>query len=185
MNFFLRLCSFVSACLDIIFLVHCRLIGNPACTTGGLSSTTFCRVQHENNRVYSTSLANCGGQTCSPGLMINPQSCICAFPYRGTMHFRAPSFSDISNATNFQSLALDLWTKLLLTPGSVFLDNIGFSDDAYLVVDVALFPPTGKYFNRSKVMFLGNAFSSQVYKPPHIFGPYYFIAYPYIFEGTL
>lgn len=100
------------------------------------------------------------------------------------MNFRAPSFSDISNATNFQSLELSLWTKLGLPPGSVFLDNIRFNDDAYLVVDVALFPPTGKFFNRSEVVFVGNAFSNQVYKPPHVFGPYYFIASPYIFEGT-
>uniref|UniRef100_A0A7N0T3A2 non-specific serine/threonine protein kinase n=1 Tax=Kalanchoe fedtschenkoi TaxID=63787 RepID=A0A7N0T3A2_KALFE len=160
------------------------LIGNPACTTGGLSSTPYCKVQQGNGNAYSTSLANCGTQTCSVDSMINPQSCICAFPYRGTMYFRAPSFSDLANDTIFHSLELSLWTKLGLTPGSVYLGNIKFNDDNYLQVDVALFPPTGKYFNRSGVQALGFDLSNQTYKPPKLFGPYYFIASSYIFEAS-
>ncbi|CAM8924578.1 unnamed protein product [Rhodiola kirilowii] len=160
------------------------LIGNPACTTGGLSSTPYCKVQTGNEIAYSTSLANCATQTCSSDTMMNPQSCICAFPYKGTMFFRAPSFSDLSNATTFQSLELSLWTKLKLSPGSVYLDNIKFNDGAYLLVDVALFPSEGKYFNRSEVQVLGYSFSNQIYKPPHPFGPYYLIASPYDFEGS-
>ncbi|OMO77623.1 hypothetical protein COLO4_25067 [Corchorus olitorius] len=79
---------------------------------------------------------------------------------------------------------MSLWVKLGLTPGSVFLQNPFFNVDDYLQIQLALFPPDGKYFNRSEIQIIGFDLSNQTYKPPPEFGPYYFIASPYTFPGS-
>lgn len=134
---------------------------------------------------YSTSLANCGSNSCPPDQSLNPQSCSCAYPYTGVMVFRAPNFRGVTNSTLFQQLETSLWTKLGLSPGSVYLENPFFNSDEYLEVQVKLFPSPGMYFNRLEVLRIGFDLSNQTYKPPNIFGPYYFIASPYSFQGKL
>ncbi|XP_047316391.1 leucine-rich repeat receptor protein kinase HPCA1 [Impatiens glandulifera] len=158
------------------------LIGNPVCTTA-LENTDYCQLQQQNTRPYTTSLANCGSKSCPLDGKLNPQSCDCAYPYGGTLYFRGPYFRELTNANIFHTLEMSLWTKLGLTPGSVSLQNPFFNVDDYLQVQLELFPPTGKYFNRSEILMLGFALSNQTYKPPHEFGPYYFIASPYNFPS--
>ncbi|KAI5419053.1 leucine-rich repeat receptor protein kinase HPCA1 [Lathyrus oleraceus] len=160
------------------------LIGNPVCSTGLLSNTNDCNLQQQPKQPYSTSLANCGGRSCPPDQNLSPQSCECAYPYQGTFYFRGPSFRELTNITIFHSLEMSLWVKLSLTPGSVSLQNPFFNGDDYLQMQLALFPPTGQYFNRSEVQRIGFSLSNQTYKPPHEFGPYYFIAFPYSFSDS-
>jgi hypothetical protein len=100
-------------------------------------------------------------------------------------YFRGPLFRELSNISTFHSLEMSLWVKLGLTPGSVSLQNPFFNGDDYLEMQLALFPPTGLYFNRSEVQRIGFSLSNQTYKPPHEFGPYYFIAFPYAFSGKI
>lgn len=159
------------------------LIGNPVCTSA-LSNTNYCQLQQQNKQPYSTSLANCGGKSCPPDQKLSPQSCECAYPYQGTLYFRAPSFRELSNVNTFHSLEMSLWVKLGLTPGSVSLQNPFFNSDDYLQVQLALFPPIGQYFNRTDVQRIGFELSNQTYKPPKEFGPYFFIAFPYPFPGS-
>ncbi|XP_019423250.1 PREDICTED: probable leucine-rich repeat receptor-like protein kinase At5g49770 isoform X2 [Lupinus angustifolius] len=159
------------------------LIGNPVCTTG-LSNTNYCQLQQQPKQPYSTSLANCGGRSCPPDQKLSPQSCECAYPYQGMLYFRGPLFRELSNVNTFHSLEMSLWVKLGLTPGSVSLQNPFFNGDDYLQVQLALFPPIGQYFNRSEVQRIGFQLSNQTYKPPHEFGPYYFIAFPYAFPDS-
>ena len=153
--------------------------------TSALANTEYCQLQQQQAKAYSTSLANCGSKSCSPELNLNPQSCVCAYPYEGTLYFRGPSVRELSNANMFHSLEMSLWMKLGLTPGSVSLQNPFFNIDDYLQVQWELFPYTGKYFNRTDIVRLGFALSNQTYKPPQQFGPYYFIASPYLFPGKL
>nr|QNJ34486.1 CARD1-like protein 4 [Striga asiatica] len=155
------------------------LIGNPVCSAS-LENTVYCQIQ-QSGKPYSTNLGNCGSQICTNDQKLNPQSCDCAYPYEGTLYFRAPTFRDISNASLFHSLEMSLWVKLGLTPGSVSLQNPFFNKDDYLQVQLGLFPSGEKYFNRSMVQRIGFSLSNQTYKPPHEFGPYYFIASPYVF----
>ncbi|KAF5445318.1 hypothetical protein F2P56_034378 [Juglans regia] len=159
------------------------LIGNPVCGAD-LSNTNFCQLQQQPTKPYSTSLANCGSTSCPPEQELSPQSCECAYPYAGTLYFRGPRFRELSNVNIFHSLEMSLWVKLGLTPGSVSLQNPFFNTDDYLQVQLALFPATGKYFNRSEVLRIGFDLSNQTYKPPPQFGPYYFIASPYAFPAT-
>ncbi|CAL9170726.1 unnamed protein product [Musa hybrid cultivar] len=158
------------------------LVGNPVCNS--LSNTNFCSLQQKPAVPYSTSLANCVENLCPQDQSLSPQSCSCAYPFEGVMFFRAPRFRDVTNNTLFQSLESSLWTKLGLPPGSVFLQNPFINSDSYLQVQVKLFPPSGMYFNRSEILQIGFDLSNQTYKPPPIFGPYYFIASPYPFPGT-
>lgn len=150
-----------------------------------LSNTNFCSLQQKPAIPYSTSLANCVANLCPQDQSLSPQSCSCAHPFEGVMFFRAPRFRDVTNNTLFQSLESSLWTKLGLPPGSVFLQNPFINSDSYLQVQVKLFPPSGMYFNRSEILQIGFDLSNQTYKPPPIFGPYYFIASPYPFPGDL
>ncbi|CAH9089883.1 unnamed protein product [Cuscuta europaea] len=159
------------------------LIGNPVCTSP-LAKTDYCQLQQQAANPYSTSLANCGSKSiCSSDKKLSPQSCDCAYPYEGTLYFRAPSFRELSNVELFQSLEMSLWVKLGLNPGSVSLMNPFFNMDDYLLVHVELFPSAGMYFNRSEVQRIGFFLSNQTFKPPPKFGPYYFIASPYTFPA--
>ncbi|KAL9165527.1 hypothetical protein ABFS82_06G176100 [Erythranthe guttata] len=157
------------------------LIGNPVCSAS-LENTVYCQIQ-QSAKPYSTSFANCGGQICTADQKLDPQSCGCAYPYEGTLYFRAPSFRDLSNASLFHSLEMSLWVKLGLSPGSVSLQNPFFNVDDYLQLQLGLFPSNQKFFNRSDVQRIGFSLSNQTYKPPKEFGPYYFIASPYVFGG--
>ncbi|MBA0638543.1 hypothetical protein Godav_025444 [Gossypium davidsonii] len=159
------------------------LIGNPVCTTA-ISNTNFCQIQQQNTKPYSTSLANCGSKSCPVDQKLSPQSCECAYPFEGTLYFRGPMFRELSNVNMFHSLEMSLWVKLGLTPGSVFLQSPFFNVDDYLQIQLALFPSSGEYFNRSEVLRIGFDLSNQTYKPPPEFGPYYFIASPYPFPAS-
>ncbi|GLU06661.1 hypothetical protein SLE2022_236680 [Rubroshorea leprosula] len=156
------------------------LVGNPVCTTA-LSNTNYCQLQQQVRKPYSTSLANCGSKSCPTDQKLSPQSCDCAYPFEGTFYFRGPRFRELSNVNMFHSLEMSLWVKLGLTPGSVMLQNPFFNNDDYLQLQLALFPPDGKYFNRTEIQRIGFDLSNQTYKPPPEFGPYYFIASPYPF----
>lgn len=157
-----------------------ELSGNPVCNTA-LAHTTYCRVQQQTSKAYSTSLANCGSKSCPSDQKLSPQTCDCAYPYEGTLYFRAPSFRELSNVNVWHSLEMSLWVKLGLTPGSVSLQNPFFNTDDYLQVYLQLFPSNSKHFNRSDIQKMGFYLSNQTYKPPAGFGPYFFIATPYDF----
>ncbi|KAL6649859.1 hypothetical protein ACP70R_014083 [Stipagrostis hirtigluma subsp. patula] len=159
------------------------LAGNPVCER--LPNTPYCNVtQRPAAAPYSTSLVKCFSGPCPAEQSLSPQSCACAYPYQGVMYFRAPFFRDVTNGTAFQALESMLWTKLGLTPGSVYLQGPFFNADSYMVVQVKLFPSGAAYFNRSEVMRIGFDLSNQTFKPPKEFGPYYFIASPYPFPES-
>ncbi|XP_068318984.1 leucine-rich repeat receptor protein kinase HPCA1-like [Pyrus communis] len=157
------------------------LVGNPLCDES--RSSLFCQPPQSNTKTYATS-TDCPSITCPGGQQPSPQNCQCGYPFEGTLDFRAPFFSDLTNVTLFQSLERSLWEKLDLTPGSVSLDNPFFNIDDHLKVHVALFPPTGTYFKRSEIIRIGFDMSNQTYKPPKEFGPFIFIAAQYNFPDT-
>lgn len=163
-------------------LLCCRLYGNPVCNT--LSNLPFCQPQQAQYTSYSTDLARCGSKSCGTDLKPNPQSCNCAQPFQGTLFFRAPSFSDLSDSSEFLALETQMETHLKLAPGSVSLGNISFNADDYLQVHVELFPSDGKYFNHSEIQRIGYELARQIFKPSEEFGPYLFYASPYAFPGT-
>lgn len=166
-----------------------RLVGNPVCSVDpDVSRKSYCSVQ-ENMISYTTSLSKCTSTlTCSNDQSLNPANCGCSYPYTGKMVFRAPSFTDVSdtNSATFQELERSLTTNMSLRDGSVFLSDIHFNSDDYLQIQTKLFPSSGVSFNVSDLIRVGSYLTKQTYKPPKQFGPYFFIADPYIpFAGTL
>ncbi|KAM1353527.1 hypothetical protein ACFX2H_033006 [Malus domestica] len=155
------------------------LVGNPLCNES--SSSQYCQPLQSNTKTYATR-TDCPSITCPGGQQPSPQSCQCGYPFEGTLDFRAPTFRDLTNGTLFQSL--EQWVKLHLTPGSVSLDNPLFDNNDHLKVHVALFPPTGTYFNRSEISRIGFVMSSQPNMPPDGFGPFVFIPAQYNFPDT-
>ncbi|XP_021829031.1 probable leucine-rich repeat receptor-like protein kinase At5g49770 [Prunus avium] len=161
------------------------LVGNPVCTSASAtSSIRYCQLPQQNTQTYTTS-SNCGGITCPEDQKLSPQSCQCAYPFEGTLDFRAPSFRELSNVNTFHSLERSLLDQLRLPPGSVSLEKPFFDINDHLQIQLALFPPTGKYFNRSDIIRIGFDLSNQTYKPPKEFGfgPYLFNPIPYTFPG--
>lgn len=156
-------------------------MGNPVCNAP--LSNQYCHLQQQLSAPYETNTAKCGPLACPVGQSINPQSCSCDYPYEGLMVFRAPNFGDLTNSTIFQSLERSLWEKLELTPGSVSIQNLMLNGDSYIQLQLKLFASDGIYFNRSEIARIGFDLSKQTYKPPRIFGPYYFLASPYPFPG--
>lgn len=80
----------------------------------------------------------------------------------------------------FQLLETSLWLELDLNRGYVYLDNIFFNAEDYLQVHLELFPSTTESFNKSEIQTIAFAFGNHTYKPPSAFGPYAFVASPYI-----
>ncbi|THU64851.1 hypothetical protein C4D60_Mb01t30810 [Musa balbisiana] len=159
------------------------LYGNPVCNSSPVNTAVYCLLQQQQKKPYTTSLSTCGSISCPQDQKLDPRSCSCAHPYQGSMVFRAPYFRDLTNTTLFQQLEKSLWTNLSLAPSSVYISDLHFNSDNYLELNLALFPSNGMYFNRSEVLRIGFDLSNQTYKPPTIFGPYYFLAFPYTFSG--
>ncbi|KAH9332085.1 hypothetical protein KI387_004193, partial [Taxus chinensis] len=159
------------------------LLGNPACESSFLSSNRVCQPA-PTDASYKTSLSQCGTKSChTTDEKLNPATCKCQVPFSGELIFRSPSFSDLSNGSRFQQLESSIWRNLTLPAGYVFICCLHFDDHNYLNIQLQIFPPEGKHFKRKDVQRIGFALSKQTYKPPHEFGPFFFLADLYIFPG--
>nr|QJR84048.1 CARD1-like protein 3 [Phtheirospermum japonicum] len=157
------------------------LLGNPICDEGG--SQNFCRIPQQSNSSYSTPAENCTPIPCDSDKISSP-SCKCAYPYTGTLFFRAPSFSNFGNSSVFASLQQSLMSTFRsrsLPVDSVSLSNPTKNLDDYLVLNLQIFPSTQDYFNHTGISGIGFILSNQTFKPPPEFGPFFFIgsSYPY------
>ncbi|GLJ34404.1 hypothetical protein SUGI_0691680 [Cryptomeria japonica] len=154
------------------------IAGNPACNPGtSLSSSRECQTTVPEES-YETNMAQCGDEKCRGNLKLNPRTCKCQQPYTGLLKFRAPSFSDLTDAQRFKSLEDTLKTKLAVD--AVHLCCLHFDNNDYLNMSVQFFPQDATYFTRTEVSDIGFTLSNQLYKPPEGFGPYFFIADTYI-----
>ncbi|XP_010930348.3 leucine-rich repeat receptor protein kinase HPCA1 [Elaeis guineensis] len=154
------------------------LVGNPICNQGG-TDLQYCKISRQSTPPYSTP-QNCIPIPCPSNENLSP-NCHCAYPYTGTLYFRSPSFSDLGNATIFQILEDALKSSLLkqLPVDSVSLQNPFVDADNNLEMTLQVFPGGKDRFNEIDVSTLGFILSNQTFKPPSIFGPYYFIGEGY------
>ncbi|GAB2283983.1 hypothetical protein Dimus_018464, partial [Dionaea muscipula] len=161
------------------------LVGNPYCQETGTAQTTqsYCTTSQQSNSTssYSTPTNNCISTACSSGQISSP-NCKCAYPYTGTLLFKAPTFSDIENTTRYKLLQTSLTSAFLsfsLPVDSVSLHDITKNILGYLVIPLEVFPSSGASFNTTAISLLGFLFSNQTYAPPSGFGPYTFLADKY------
>ncbi|KAM3714955.1 hypothetical protein ACJW31_01G372100 [Castanea mollissima] len=74
------------------------LVENPLCEN---NVESYCMVpQSKNTSTFSTLPNNCQPINCNLDQDSSP-NCKCAYPYKGTLFFRAPSFSDLDNPSYY------------------------------------------------------------------------------------
>lgn len=163
-----------------IRLELCRLIGNPVCQESGSSAQKYCSIP-QSNASYSTPPNNCIPPVCSSNQTSSPY-CSCSYPFTGSLVFRAPSFSDLENSTNYDQLASSMMKSFQsdqLPVESVALSNPHKDSSSNLVVNLDIFPLEADRFNRTGIYRIGFTLSNQTYKPPAFFGPFFFISEGY------
>ncbi|KAL5225940.1 hypothetical protein ABZP36_012579 [Zizania latifolia] len=166
------------------------LSGNPFCDLGN-SNDVHCTAAGESNPAlppYKTA-SNCTAlpPACLPSQMLSP-SCICSVPYKGTLFFRSPGFSDLRNASYFLQLEQTMEAKFLDL--SLPVDSIAIHDPLVdtnnnLQMSLEVFPSGKAQFVEQDISAIGFILSNQTYKPPAIFGPYYFLGQSYSFSSGL
>ncbi|KQJ91855.1 probable leucine-rich repeat receptor-like protein kinase At5g49770 [Brachypodium distachyon] len=163
------------------------LSGNPICEQG--SSEKYCKTTGQSNPAAPpyTTFKNCAGlpPTCLSSQLLSP-SCTCAVPYRGTLFFRAPSFSDLSNESYYLLLEKDMKAKFLLHQApvdSIALQNPFIDVSNNLEMSLEVFPSGKIQFGEQDISDIGFILTNQTYKPPPVFGPYFFIAQQYLFQN--
>ncbi|KAJ4766781.1 Leucine-rich repeat protein kinase family protein [Rhynchospora pubera] len=157
------------------------LIGNPVCNQGN-TFPSYCKMTVSAPPSYNTS-KKCITlpPTCPSGQTLSP-NCQCAYPYSGTLFFRSPSFSDLSNNTYYTQLEQGLKDKFLqyqLPVDSISLQNVFVDAQNNLEMSLGVFPSNKTYFSQVDVTGIGFILSNQTYKPPPTFGPYYFLGQEY------
>lgn len=161
---------------------HISLIDNPICQEEDLGS--YCAIPQKSNSSYTTP-TNCSPTQCDSEQISSP-TCACAYPYTGSLIFRAPSFSGMENSRflSLQESMMHSFQSHQLPVGSVSLSNPKKDLDDYLVLHLQIFPNGQNHFNRTGVSEIGFVLSNQTFKPPKPFGPFSFAADSYrFFEG--
>ena len=161
-------------------------MGNPFCNEKG-PEFQYCKISQQSVPSYSTP-SNCVPIACPSGQDLSP-NCNCAYPYIGTLFFRAPSFSDLANTTYYQTLEASLknsFQKNNLSVDSVALQNPFTDSNNYLEMTLEVFPAGKIRFDQLDIPRLGFILSNQTFKPPGSFGPFYFLGRQYgAFQGNL
>ncbi|XP_030950279.1 probable leucine-rich repeat receptor-like protein kinase At5g49770 isoform X1 [Quercus lobata] len=158
-----------------------KLEDNPICgVTGNLSS--YCTVSLS-NASYSTQKVDCEPVPCSSNQISSPY-CRCAYPYTGTLFFETLSFSDLGNNTYYNILEESLMHsfhshQLPVDSVSLTLSNPITASSEYLEVKLKVFPYGQVSFNLTGISSIGFMLSNQTFKPPPLFGPFYFIGDKY------
>ncbi|KAH0727022.1 hypothetical protein KY284_002887 [Solanum tuberosum] len=161
------------------------LMHNPVCYEEG--SEEYCG-NSQTNFGYSTPQDNCLKTQCSSDQILSP-TCKCAYPYTGDLFFRAPSFSDLTNTSIYESIQksmLSSFSQNQVPVDSVSLSNPKKNSEYYLVLHLQVFPFGQDHFNRTGISTIGFALSNQTYKPPPNFGPFFFSgeSYNYFEAGS-
>ncbi|KAG8364014.1 hypothetical protein BUALT_Bualt19G0082200 [Buddleja alternifolia] len=169
-----------------VFWYVCRLVHNPICYEG--ETENYCTISQNTTSSYSTPPEKCTPISCSSDKISSP-TCKCAYPYMGTLVFRAPSFSNFGNSTVFASLQqkmMDTFRSHGQPVDSVSLRNPVKNIYNYLELNLQIFPSGHDFFNRTGITRIGFMLSNQTFKPPKEFGPFYFIGnnYPYFADLT-
>ncbi|XP_052623205.1 leucine-rich repeat receptor protein kinase HPCA1 isoform X2 [Lactuca sativa] len=159
------------------------LISNPICRESD-TTASYCDLPIDSNSSYSTPQNNCNPETTCTSDQVSSPNCKCSYPYTGTLTFRAPSFSNLGNSTIYTSLQSSMMVSFQsnhLPVDSLSLSQPTKNSDKYLEINLAVFPSGGERFNRSGISQIGFILSNQTYKPPHSFGPYFFLGHNYDF----
>uniref|UniRef100_A0A2N9I1Z8 non-specific serine/threonine protein kinase n=1 Tax=Fagus sylvatica TaxID=28930 RepID=A0A2N9I1Z8_FAGSY len=153
---------------------------NPVCEQTNQVAESYC-IASSPNSSYSTPPNNCLQVTCNSDQVASP-NCKCAYPYKGTIFFRALSSLDLKNSSYYSDLAESLMQTLksyALPVDSVSLSNPTVDSSGYLELSLEVFPSDEESFNKTGITMVGFVLNSLIFNPPSLFGPFYLIAYAY------
>ncbi|KAL0412828.1 UNVERIFIED_CONTAM: putative leucine-rich repeat receptor-like protein kinase [Sesamum radiatum] len=166
------------------YSIEITLVENPICNGG--ETEKYCTIPQQQSN-YSTPPENCTPLPCDSDKTSSP-TCRCAYPYSGTLVFRAPSFASFGNTSVFGSLQQKLLSKFWYESqpvDSVSLSNPTRNEDGYFVLNLQVFPSGEDRFNRTGISGLALILSKQTFDTPAGFGPYSFTANKYTYFAGL
>ncbi|KAM0046717.1 putative protein kinase RLK-Pelle-LRR-VIII-1 family [Helianthus debilis subsp. tardiflorus] len=162
------------------------LVGNPICMESGNTGAEFCSIPPNTGTPYSTPPNSCTPTSCRSGQISSP-NCRCAYPYTGSLFFRAPSFSDLGNPAIYEALRSqlnDFFRSTQMPVDTVSLRDPSKTLDGYLRIVLQIFPfADNQRFNRTGLLDIGFSLSNQTFKPNNTFGTYFFQAANYDFTA--
>jgi hypothetical protein len=121
---------------------------------------------------------NCLQIYCNSDQVASP-NCKCAYPYKGTLFFRALSSLDLGNLTYYFALEESLNQNLKsyeLPVDSVSLSNPTIDSFGYLALSLEVFPSGEDRFNETGITMIGYVLNNMSFNPTRLFGPYFLIA---------
>ncbi|OEL37882.1 putative leucine-rich repeat receptor-like protein kinase, partial [Dichanthelium oligosanthes] len=106
----------------------------------------------------------------------------------GTLLFRSPSFSDLTNSTNYVKMEQTMRDKFIEFGAPV--DSISIHDQSFdvnnnLRMSLDVFPSGKTQFVQQDISNIAFVLSNQTYKPPPQFGPFVFLGQQYSFANDV
>jgi hypothetical protein len=155
----------------------CRLEDNPTCENTDQKTESYCNSS-QSSSTNSIARNNCLQVSCSSG-QVPSSKCNCAYPYQGTLFFRALSSLDLANSSYYVAVEEYLMQTLKsfdLPVDSVSLSNPTIDSFGYLGLSLEVFPSGDDRFNKTGITMIGYALNNLSFRPPSLFGPYFLIA---------
>ncbi|PON78712.1 Mitogen-activated protein kinase kinase kinase [Trema orientale] len=142
--------------------VQIKLQGNPICQETG-TTHSYCSNASASqlNSSYITERNNCSPSPCSSDQTSSP-NCRCAYPYKGTLIFTAPSFFDLGKTSCLKDLEKSLMELSTLSVDSVSLSNPTMYPSEYLKVRLDLFPKGRDRFKQTEISDINYALNFKV-----------------------
>lgn len=140
---------------------------NPICQENGATGT-YCTMHN----ILDTKSQNkhCVSQVCSSDQTLSP-NCKCAYPYKGTLTFRAPSGFEWRNATSVEEDLLNVFQSNHLPVDSVSLFST--TQDPFQCFDftIQIFPSGQDHFNQQDISSISSLLGNLSTIRPYTFIP--------------
>ncbi|XP_059461837.1 leucine-rich repeat receptor protein kinase HPCA1-like [Corylus avellana] len=153
------------------------LEGNPTCENTDQKTESYCNSS-QSSSTNSIARNNCLQVSCSSDQVASPK-CNCAYPYQGTLFFRALSSLDLGNSSYYVAVEESLMQTFQsydLPVDSVSLSNPTIDSFGYLGLSLQVFPSGDDRFNKTGITMIGYVLNNLSFRPPRLFGPYFLIA---------
>jgi hypothetical protein len=135
----------------------------------------------------STAQNNCSQLSCNLDQVASP-NCKCAYPYKGTLFFRALFSFDLGNLSYYAAVEESIKHTLMsyeLPVDSVSLSNPTIDLLGDLQWSLNVFPSSVDRFNQTGITMIGYVLNNLSFNPPSQFGTYFLIAYQHdYYEGN-
>ncbi|XP_028792796.1 probable leucine-rich repeat receptor-like protein kinase At5g49770 [Neltuma alba] len=136
------------------FRITIILVGNAACYERGSETSTLCTIQ---DKPPSELTRNCFPDKCSNPYQISSPNCKCAYPYVGTLSYRAPSYINI---TALEENLVRTFQSHHLPVDSVSLIKPPCSPFQCFKLTVQIFPSGQDHFNQTMISAMSVLLSS-------------------------